>query len=195
MATITDIGLAAAINLLSALVFLVAFAVLRLQPINDRVYFSKWYLKGARSSPNHSGTFVHKFVNLNLRSYLRFLEWMPAALKMPELELIDHAGLDSAVFLRIYLIGYSIYVLEVFSSITFSFSIKKLNYKYWRHSSCNYHCVPLILYLMPMLLDLGTLNRLQPFIAFHHRNPSNGNGTIKVVYNCNIAPFYYLFVH
>ncbi|CAL9162010.1 calcium permeable stress-gated cation channel 1-like [Musa acuminata AAA Group] len=110
MATITDIGLAAAINLLSALVFLVAFAVLRLQPINDRVYFSKWYLKGARSSPNHSGTFVHKFVNLNLRSYLRFLEWMPAALKMPELELIDHAGLDSAVFLRIYLIGLKIFI-------------------------------------------------------------------------------------
>ncbi|URD95210.1 hypothetical protein MUK42_36138 [Musa troglodytarum] len=110
MATITDIGLAAAINILSALVFLVAFAVLRLQPINDRVYFSKWYLKGARSSPNHSGTFVHKFVNLNLRSYLRFLEWMPAALKMPELELIDHAGLDSAVFLRIYLIGLKIFI-------------------------------------------------------------------------------------
>jgi hypothetical protein len=31
---------------------------------------------------------------------------MPDALRMPELELIDHAGLDSAVYLRIYLIGY-----------------------------------------------------------------------------------------
>lgn len=110
MATISDIGLSAAINFLSALAFLVAFAVLRLQPINDRVYFSKWYLKGIRSSPTHSGTFVHKFVNLNLRSYLKFLEWMPAALKMPEPELIDHAGLDSAVFLRIYLIGLKIFI-------------------------------------------------------------------------------------
>ncbi|CAL9128994.1 unnamed protein product [Musa textilis] len=110
MASISDIGLSAAINLLSALAFLVAFAVLRLQPINDRVYFSKWYLKGIRSSPTRSGTFVHKFVNLNLRSYLKFLEWMPAALKMPEPELIDHAGLDSAVFLRIYLIGLKIFI-------------------------------------------------------------------------------------
>ncbi|XP_064982553.1 protein OSCA1-like isoform X2 [Musa acuminata AAA Group] len=110
MASISDIGLSAAINFLSALAFLVAFAVLRLQPINDRVYFSKWYLKGIRSSPTRSGTFVQKFVNLNLRSYLKFLEWMPAALKMPEPELIDHAGLDSAVFLRIYLIGLKIFI-------------------------------------------------------------------------------------
>ncbi|XP_024928184.3 calcium permeable stress-gated cation channel 1 isoform X3 [Ziziphus jujuba] len=35
---------------------------------------------------------------------------MPAALQMPELELIDHAGLDSAVYLRIYLIGLKIFV-------------------------------------------------------------------------------------
>ncbi|CAL9071522.1 calcium permeable stress-gated cation channel 1-like [Musa acuminata AAA Group] len=110
MATLTDIGLAAAINILSAIAFLIAFAVLRLQPINDRVYFPKWYLKGVRGSPTRSGTFVHKFVNLNLRSYLRFLEWMPAALRMPEPELIDHAGLDSAVYLRIYLIGLKLFV-------------------------------------------------------------------------------------
>lgn len=53
----------------------------------------------------HSGAFVRKFVNLDFRSYVRFLNWMPAALQMPEPELIDHAGLDSAVYLRIYLIG------------------------------------------------------------------------------------------
>ncbi|XP_052181428.1 calcium permeable stress-gated cation channel 1-like isoform X2 [Diospyros lotus] len=35
---------------------------------------------------------------------------MPDALKMPEPELIDHAGLDSAVYLRIYLIGLKIFV-------------------------------------------------------------------------------------
>ncbi|XP_074579317.1 calcium permeable stress-gated cation channel 1-like isoform X1 [Curcuma longa] len=110
MATIADIGLAAAINLLTALAFLVAFAVLRLQPVNDRVYFSKWYLKGTRSSPTHGGVFVQKFVNLNWRSYLRFLEWVPDALKMPEPELINHAGLDSVVFLRIYLIGLKIFI-------------------------------------------------------------------------------------
>nr|URM60678.1 BBR-BPC family protein [Gymnema sylvestre] len=110
MATIGDIGLSAAINILTALVFLVAFAILRLQPFNDRVYFPKWYLKGLRNSPTHTGAFVKKFVNLDWRAYIRFLNWMPDALKMPEPELIDHAGLDSAVYLRIYLLGLKIFV-------------------------------------------------------------------------------------
>lgn len=108
MATLGDIGVAATINILSAFAFLLAFAILRIQPVNDRVYFPKWYLKGLRSSPLHTGSFVSKFVNLDFRSYLRFLSWMPAALQMPEPELIDHAGLDSAVYLRIYLIGYAV---------------------------------------------------------------------------------------
>lgn len=112
MATIGDIGLAAAINILTALVFLIAFAILRLQPFNDRVYFPKWYLKGLRDSPSHSGAFVSKFVNLDWRSYVKFLNWMPDALKMPELELIDHAGLDSAVYLRIYMLGYDFFISQ-----------------------------------------------------------------------------------
>ncbi|KAK4485057.1 hypothetical protein RD792_007665 [Penstemon davidsonii] len=110
MATFSDIGLAAGINIITALIFLIAFAILRLQPINDRVYFPKWYLKGLRSSPTHSGAFVTKFVNMDWRSYIRFLNWVPDALKMPEPELIDHAGLDSAVYLRIYLLGLKIFV-------------------------------------------------------------------------------------
>ncbi|CAN0907434.1 Calcium permeable stress-gated cation channel 1 [Linum grandiflorum] len=111
MATLGDISVSAAINLLTAFIFLVAFALLRLQPINDRVYFPKWYLKGLRHTPtNAGGAFVTRFVNLNLGSYIRFLNWMPDALKMPESELIQHAGLDSAVYLRIYLMGLKIFV-------------------------------------------------------------------------------------
>jgi len=108
MASLGDIGLAAAINILTAIAFLLAFAILRIQPINDRVYFPKWYLKGLRSSPLQGGAFVSKFVNIDFRSYIRFLNWMPAALQMPEPELIEHAGLDSAVYLRIYLLGYAL---------------------------------------------------------------------------------------
>ncbi|KAH9299729.1 hypothetical protein KI387_031411, partial [Taxus chinensis] len=111
MATLGDITVSAVINLLVAFAFLVAFAVLRLQPINDRVYFPKWYLKGARNSTRNGGSrFVSKFVNLDYRAYVRFLNWMPEALRMPEAELIDHAGLDSAVYLRIYLVGLKIFV-------------------------------------------------------------------------------------
>ncbi|MFQ6633853.1 hypothetical protein Gotur_012396, partial [Gossypium turneri] len=110
MATLNDIGVAAAINILTAFAFFLAFAMLRIQPVNDRVYFSKWYIKGLRSSPSVNGSaFASKFVNLDLRSYTRFLNWMPAALQMPEPELIDHAGLDSAVYLRIYLLGLKIF--------------------------------------------------------------------------------------
>ncbi|KAL8104172.1 calcium permeable stress-gated cation channel 1-like [Apium graveolens] len=109
MATLGDIGLAAAINIITALIFLLAFAVLRLQPINDRVYFPKWYLRRLRNSPSRSGGAVSKFVNVDLKSYVRFLNWVPDALRMPELELIEHAGLDSAVYLRIYLLGLKIF--------------------------------------------------------------------------------------
>ncbi|KAL3036436.1 hypothetical protein AAZX31_01G010000 [Glycine max] len=111
MATLADIGVSAAINILSAFAFLLAFALLRIQPINDRIYFPKWYISGDRSSPRRSGgNFVGKFVNLNFRTYLTFLNWMPQALRMSESEIISHAGLDSAAFLRIYTLGLNIFV-------------------------------------------------------------------------------------
>lgn len=109
MATLQDIGVSAGINILTAFIFFIVFAILRLQPFNDRVYFSKWYLKGLRNSPTHGGAFASRFVNLDLRSYSKFLNWMPEALKMPEPELIDHAGLDSVVYLRIYWLGLKIF--------------------------------------------------------------------------------------
>lgn len=105
MASLADIGVSALINIISAFAFLLAFALLRIQPANDRVYFPKWYINGARASPRHRGNFVGKFVNLNLNTYFTFLNWMPQALKMKEHEIIEHAGLDSAVFLRIYILG------------------------------------------------------------------------------------------
>ncbi|KAL1567769.1 Calcium permeable stress-gated cation channel 1 [Salvia divinorum] len=110
MATFEDIGAAAGTNILFAVAFLTAFAFLRLQPINDRVYFPKWYLLGVRNSPSQQGSFLTKFVNLDWRAYVRFLNWVPDALTMLEPQLIDHAGLDSAVYLRIYLLGLKIFV-------------------------------------------------------------------------------------
>ncbi|KAL5573403.1 hypothetical protein UlMin_023000 [Ulmus minor] len=140
MATLNDIAVGAAINILSAFVFFIIFAILRIQPFNDRVYFPKWYLKGLRCNPLPAGgAFVSKFVNLDFRSYIKFLNWMPDALKMPELELIDHAGLDSVVYLRIYLVGLKIFVPIAFLAFaimvpvnwtndTLENSNKKLNY-------------------------------------------------------------------
>ncbi|CAI0579023.1 unnamed protein product [Linum tenue] len=164
MATLEDICYSAAINLLSAIAFLFAFAMLRLQPVNDRVYFPKWYLKGIRGSPTHHGGFMKKFVNLDPRTYIRFLNWMPAALRMPEPELIEHAGLDSVVYIRIYLMGLKIFVpitflawavlvpvnwtggtLDKIKDLTFS-DIDKLSIsnipensiRFWAHASMSY---------------------------------------------------------
>ncbi|KAF4401787.1 hypothetical protein G4B88_000835 [Cannabis sativa] len=110
MASLSDIGVSALINILSAFAFLLAFALLRIQPINDRVYFPKWYINGGRTSPRSSRNFVTKFVNLDVRTYFTFLNWMPQAMKMREAEIINHAGLDSAVFLRIYILGLKIFL-------------------------------------------------------------------------------------
>ncbi|RDX91402.1 Calcium permeable stress-gated cation channel 1, partial [Mucuna pruriens] len=118
MTTLSDIGVAAAINISSAFLFFLAFAILRLQPWNDRVYFPKWYLKDLRTDPVRGRAFVSKFINLDWRAYLGFLNWMPEALRMPEPELIDHAGLDSVVYLRIYLIGLKIFVPIAFLAWT-----------------------------------------------------------------------------
>lgn len=109
MATLSDIGVSALVNILGAFAFLLAFAVLRIQPINDRVYFPKWYIAGKRTSPRGWGGSVGKFVNLNPVTYFTFLNWMPQAMKMSESEIIDHAGLDSAIFLRIYVLGLKIF--------------------------------------------------------------------------------------
>ncbi|XAR55352.1 hypothetical protein NMG60_11035403 [Bertholletia excelsa] len=195
MATLNDIMVAAAINILSAFAFFVAFAVLRIQPINDRVYFPKWYLKGLRSSPMHAGAFVQKFINLDFRSYIRFLNWMPAALKMPEPELIDHAGLDSAVYLRIYWIGLKIFVPIAFlaftvmvpvnytnvtlerSNLTYS-TIDKLSIsniptgsrRFWTHLVMAYAFAFWTCYVLKKEYEIIASMRLH-FLASEHRRP------------------------
>ncbi|KAI4301288.1 hypothetical protein L6164_034581 [Bauhinia variegata] len=76
MATLEDICVSAALNLLSTLTFLVASGIWRLQPFNGRVYF-------------------------------------PKCITDAQPELINHGGLDSAVYIRINLLG-----LKIFAPIT-----------------------------------------------------------------------------
>ncbi|PKI70592.1 CSC1-like protein At4g02900 [Punica granatum] len=196
MASLQDIGVSAAINILTALAFLVAFAILRLQPINDRVYFPKWYLKGIRGSPTRSGPFVKQFVNLDCKTYIKFLNWMPAALKMPEPELIEHAGLDSTAFIRIYLLGLKIFVpitflalvvlvpvnwtgktLETIQNVTFS-NIDKLSIsnvpsgsaRFWAHLVMAYVFTFWIFYILYNEYKIMANMRLH-FLASENRRP------------------------
>jgi len=109
MDSLREIGVSALMNIVSTFAFLLAFAFLKIQPANDRVYFSKWYALGHRESPGKTrARGVGRFVNLNACSYFTFLNWMPQALKMSASDLIEHAGLDSVVFLRIYILGYNV---------------------------------------------------------------------------------------
>lgn len=195
MADLQDIAVSAAVNLLSALIFLIAFAILRLQPIFDRVYFPKWYLKGIRASPTHRGG-VTKVVNLDCRMYLRFLKWMPEALRMPEPELIEHAGLDSVAYIRIYLLGLKIFVpiavlafgvllpvnwtgkmLEGSHDLTFS-NIDKLSIsniprgsnRFWAHIGVAYIATFWTCYMLYKEYKIIMTMRLQ-FIASSDRRP------------------------
>ncbi|KAG9144157.1 hypothetical protein Leryth_013796 [Lithospermum erythrorhizon] len=196
MASLQDIGVGAGINLLSALMFLLAFAILRLQPVNDRVYFPKWYLKGIRASPRKAGAFMNKFVNMDFRTYIRFLNWMPAALRMPEPELIEHAGLDSAVYIRIYILGLKIFVpiaflafailvpinwtgknLDNIKDLTFS-DIDKLSIsnippgspRFWAHLTMAYVFTLWTLYILYKEYDIVSTMRLR-FLASEKRRP------------------------
>jgi hypothetical protein len=69
---------------------------------------------------------VSKFVNIDFRSYIRFLNWIPAALQMPEPEIIEHAGLDSAVYLRIYLLGNVMLHFDFYKVCSSQLVIRKL---------------------------------------------------------------------
>ncbi|KAK9733554.1 hypothetical protein RND81_04G074900 [Saponaria officinalis] len=206
MADLYDIGVSAIINLLSALAFLIAFAILRLQPVNDRVYFPKWYLKGLRASPIRPKGSLTKFVNLDFRTYLRFLNWMPEALKMPEPELIEHAGVDSVVYIRIYLLGLKIFIpimalafavlvpvnwtgkmLDNAQYVSFN-SIDKLSIsnipqgsnRFWAHIFVAYASTLWTCYMLYKEYEIVTAMRLE-FIAVADRRPDQFSVLVRNV--------------
>lgn len=109
MTTLRDIGVAALINIGLSIVFLLSYVFLSLQPVNDRVYYSKLYIDGHRKSRPRASPRplkpLERYFNLQFYQYFNVFEWAKAALRKDENELIKHAGLDSAVFLRIFLVG------------------------------------------------------------------------------------------
>lgn len=98
-------------NTLLSVVFLICYALLKNQPLNFRVYFPKLYVRGqAEKIKDYVDCGDGKgklsgYVNLSWRSYLYSFKGMWFALKETEEELIQDVGLDSTVFVRIFLLG------------------------------------------------------------------------------------------
>lgn len=114
MTTLQDIGVSALVNIGLTILFLLSFVFLSIQPVNDIVYYPKLYIRGIRkerprASPRPLKP-VEKYVNLEVSHYMRLLDWAKSALRKTEDDIIQHSGLDSAVYLRIFLVGLKIFV-------------------------------------------------------------------------------------
>ncbi|KAF5481028.1 hypothetical protein F2P56_001721 [Juglans regia] len=165
MATLKDIEVAAAINILTAFAFFVAFAILRLQPINDRVYFPKWYLKGLRSSPLNSGAFVGRV------GFCCLLE-----------DLLSRCRLK--IFVPITFLAFAIMVPVNWTNVTLEHSnltysdIDKLSisnipigsHRFWTHLVMAYVFTFWTCYVLKKEYEIVASMRLH-FLASEHRRP------------------------
>ncbi|CAM6106765.1 unnamed protein product [Calypogeia fissa] len=120
MTSVEDIVTSLIINSASSVALICAYAVLKNQPVNTRVYFARKAKMGLQDAgpdgPNQKNRRVGRYINLNPRSYIHIMDWIRSSLKMSEAELIEKAGLDSAVYLRMLLLGIQIFVpLMVYS--------------------------------------------------------------------------------
>ncbi|CAI5484260.1 unnamed protein product [Closterium sp. Yama58-4] len=115
--TFGELGYACAINVGVLAGMLVAYTILSKQPLNARVYFTKWFSIDDREAAEKyekvkmKGNVVKRrqWFNLSLRSYRHAFSWVAVALAMPERELIAHAGLDNVVFLHTLKLGFKIF--------------------------------------------------------------------------------------
>ncbi|KAL2527658.1 Phosphoribulokinase [Abeliophyllum distichum] len=105
MATLGDIGVSAVINILGAFAFLLAFALLRTQPINDRVYFLKW--EGLKSKIDIERR-VKYFKLVYLFDDDFTISWIPCGRKLT----CSYPGIKSTYDPKMYL-GHEVSVLEM----------------------------------------------------------------------------------
>jgi hypothetical protein len=109
MSSGSDLVTSLVINSGVSLAFVAGYAVLSRQPLNRRVYFAKKVKHHAPAGPqdcNPKNRKIGNYVNINPRSYFHVWDWIKECLSMSEEELIQYAGLDSAIYLRMLLLGY-----------------------------------------------------------------------------------------
>ncbi|GJP49908.1 hypothetical protein CLOM_g9064 [Closterium sp. NIES-68] len=115
--TFADLGYSCAINLSIFAAMIVLYTILSKQPLNARVYFTKWFsINDQEASEKYEklkmkGNMVKKrqWLELSLKKYRRAFSWVQVALALPERELIAHAGLDNVVFLHTLKLGFKIF--------------------------------------------------------------------------------------
>lgn len=100
------------INVVTSVVFLTTYMILKNLPFFVRVYYPRRYLKGRvehvddlRDKKPHKGGW---------RSYLRIWNWIKSIWRKLNLtdnsEFIERYGLDSAVLVRTFLLGYASHI-------------------------------------------------------------------------------------
>lgn len=93
----------AAINIGLALFLLSLFSILKKQPSNADVYYAR------RLSKNHRVSFDSYFT---LRRYLPSVSWISRAFRVTQDEILDTAGLDALVVIRLFKFGLVLILLS-----------------------------------------------------------------------------------
>ncbi|TXG62795.1 hypothetical protein EZV62_009789 [Acer yangbiense] len=107
MDSLEDLLISLALNISVAVIILCLFSILRLIPKNKTFYFRTSPYK-VRWSLTRTAPLLKEFLNFQWRNYFKVWIWIVETLEMPEPALIKHAGLDSTVYLRIYILGLKI---------------------------------------------------------------------------------------
>lgn len=105
--TESDLLTALWINVVTVVAFLIVYVILKNLPVNFRVYYPRRYLKGQVERVDDLVDIgVKKRRGLRWRSFLHILDPIVSIWRTTEEEFIDAYGLDSAVLLRTFLLGY-----------------------------------------------------------------------------------------
>lgn len=106
-----DLFTALWINVVTIVAFLIVYVILKNLPVNFRVYYPRRCLKG---QGEHVDDLIDsgdkKQHGVGWRSHFQFMDSLLSIWRMTETEFIERYGLDSAVFLRTFLLGYDSYI-------------------------------------------------------------------------------------
>lgn len=105
--TESDLLTALWINVVTVVAFLIVYVILKNVPVNFRVYHPRRFLNG---QVEHVDDVIDsgdkKQHGVSWRSFLHIMDPILSIWRMKEEEFIERYGLDSAVLLRTFLLGY-----------------------------------------------------------------------------------------